>query len=81
MENGIKFKSGRIRTLFEYDNEKIDIEYILKELREDHSLDAFYHYDDGLICIEAIDDKYKSFDELVSLVNCIVLKMKDNKDA
>lgn len=80
MENGIKLKSGRIRTLFEYDNEKIDIEYILKELREDYSIDSFYHHDDGFICVETIDDKYKSIDELVSLVNGIVLKMKDSKD-
>lgn len=81
MENGIKLKSGRIRVLFEYDNEKIDVEYILKELREDYSIDAFYHYDDGFICVETIDDKYKSIDELVSLVNGIVMKMKDSKDA
>ena len=80
MENGIKLKSGRIRVLFEYDNEKIDIEHVLKELREDYSIDAFYHYDAGFICVETIDDKYKSIDELVSLVNDIVLKTKDNKD-
>ena len=80
MENGIKLKSGRIRVLFEYDNEKIDIEHVLKELREDYSIDAFYHYDSGFICVETIDDKYKSVDELVSLVNDIVLKTKDNKD-
>lgn len=80
MENGIKLKSGRIRVLFEYDNEKIDIEHVLKELREDYSIDAFYHYDAGFICVETIDDKYKSVDELVSLVNDIVLKTKDNKD-
>lgn len=81
MENGIKLKSGRIRVLFEYDNEKIDVEYILKELREDYSIDSFYHYNDGFICVETIDDKYKSIDELVSLVNGIVMKMKDSKDA
>lgn len=80
MENGIKLKSGRIRVLFEYDNEKIDAEHVLKELREDYSIDAFYHYYAGFICVETIDDKYKSVDELVSLVNDIVLKTKDNKD-
>ena len=81
MENGIKLKSGRIRVLFEYDNEKIDVEYILKELLEDYSIDAFYHYDAGFICAETIDDKYKSIDELVSLVDGIVRKMKDSKNA
>lgn len=81
MENGINLKSGRIRVLFEYDKGQVDAEYVLKELREDYSLDAFYHYDDGFICIETIDDKYKAIDELVSLVDGIVLKMKDNKDA
>lgn len=81
MGNGIKLKSGRIRALFEYDKEQIDSEYVLKELREDYSLDVFYHYDDGLICIETIDDKYKSVGELVSLVDGIVLKMKEDKNA
>lgn len=80
MENSIKLKSGRIRVLLEYDNEKIDIEHVLKELREDYSIDSFYHYDAGFICIETIDDKYKSVDELISLVNDIVLKTKDSKD-
>lgn len=81
MKNGIKLKSGRIRALFEYDNEQIDIEYVLKGLREDDSLDAFYHYDAGFICIETINDKYKSVDELVSLVDGIVRKMKEGKNA
>ena len=80
MENGIKLKSGQIRVLFEYDNEKIDVEYILKELREDYRVDSSYHYDYGSICVETIDDKCKSIDELVSLVNGIVMKMKDSKD-
>lgn len=81
MKNGIKLKSVRIRVLFEYDNEQIDIEYVLKWLREDYSLDAFYHYDAGFICIETINDKYKSVDELVSLVDGIVRKMKEGKNA
>lgn len=82
MKNGINLRSGRIRVLFEYDKEQVDVEYMLKELQEDYSLDAFYHYDDGLICIETIDDKYKSVDELVSLVDGIVLKIKgENKNA
>lgn len=82
MKNGINLRSGRIRVLFEYDKEQVDVEYVLKELQEDYSLDTFYHYDDGLICIETIDDKYKSVDELVSLVDGIVLKIKgENKNA
>lgn len=54
MGNGIKLKSGRIRALFEYDKEQIDSEYVLKELREDYSLDVFIITMMGLFALKPL---------------------------
>lgn len=75
MNGLVKFDFGRVRAWFKYERWITDIDFIMKELESNPSIDAVYNDEDCRILVESIDNKYKSVDELISIVNDAVSKV------
>ena len=71
MNDLIKFELGRVRAWFKYERWVTDIYYVARELEKNKSIDAVYNDEDGILLVESVDDKYKSVDELIDIVNDI----------
>ena len=82
MNDLVKFDLGRVRAWFEYERWITDIDSIMKELDKNSHVVATYSDESCCIVIESIDNKLKSVDELISIVNDAVSKVHgDSKNA
>lgn len=82
MDDLVEFDFGRVRAWFKYERWITDIDSIMKVLDDNPSIDAVYNDEDCRILVESIDNKYKSVNELISIVNDAVSKVHgDSKDA
>ena len=75
MNDLIKFEVGRVRAWFKHERWVTDIYFVARELEKNKSIDAVYNDETQILLVESIDDKYKSVDELVDLVNDIARKI------
>lgn len=71
MNDLIKFDMGRVRAWFSYERWVTDIYFVARELEKNESISVVYNEEDCTLLVESIDDKYKSIDELVYIVNDI----------
>lgn len=74
MNDLIEFDFGRVRAWFKYERWVTDIDSVMKVLDSNPSIDTVYNDEDCRILVESIDNKYKSVDELISIVNDAVSK-------
>ena len=75
MNDLVKFDFGRVRTWFKYERWVTDIYSITKELDSNPSIDTVYSDEDCVLLVESNDNKYKSVDDLITIVNDAVSKV------